>query len=342
MLKKNALFIGRFQPLHNGHIDALKQIIERSPSFENVVIVISSSNNTTNDSQNPFSTEERVEMLGSLSRELKTETTLIRIVPVPDNHDPSQYAEHVRGCVKKQTREEIDITPESTVLIVTPSTSPYIVDCFTTKHQPSSFETLKVDQRTPIRGNDIRQMMATGIKAWMALVPRSTARTVVSCDGEARVNKVIGKRKAYRNPTPTADVIIEGEDDKVVLIERKHAPFGWALPGGFVNYGEDVWDGARREANEETGITANELALLNVYGRPDRDTRFHTQTTVFIAPFGSWKGTLSGADDAKSAMFFTEQEITTLPVAFDHRSILNDFFQVVKRQHKQPLFKHTW
>ena len=126
----------------------------------------------------------------------------------------------------------------------------------------------------------------------------------------------------YRNPLPTVDVIIEVKDG-IVLIERKNPPHGWAIPGGFVDYGESVEACAVREAREETGLIVHLKDLLYVYSRPDRDPRHHTITTVFIA---TADGSPVAADHAMPAGVFSAR---TLPVslAFDHAGILADYFQ---------------
>lgn len=128
--------------------------------------------------------------------------------------------------------------------------------------------------------------------------------------------------KTHRNPLPTVDIIIEVKGG-IVLIERKNPPYGWAIPGGFVDYGESVEDCAVREAREETGLNIRLNDLLYVYSRPDRDPRHHTLTTVFIA---TADGLPVAADDAKAASVFSAQ---TLPasLAFDHADILADYFQ---------------
>jgi ADP-ribose pyrophosphatase YjhB (NUDIX family) len=128
--------------------------------------------------------------------------------------------------------------------------------------------------------------------------------------------------KTHRNPLPTVDIIIEVKGG-IVLIERKNPPYGWAIPGGFVDYGESVEDCAVREAREETGLNIRLKDLLYVYSRPDRDPRHHTLTTVFIA---TADGLPVAADDAKAAGVFSAR---TLPaaLAFDHADILTDYFQ---------------
>ena len=129
---------------------------------------------------------------------------------------------------------------------------------------------------------------------------------------------------SYRNPTPTVDIIIEIED-QIVLIERKNPPPGWALPGGFVDYGESFEEAARREAKEETGLDVHLLRQLHTYSDPKRDPRQHTVSTVFIA---GASGTPSGGDDAKTAQLYRLDALP--PLAFDHASILADYARFKK------------
>jgi myo-inositol-1(or 4)-monophosphatase len=129
--------------------------------------------------------------------------------------------------------------------------------------------------------------------------------------------------KPRKNPLPTVDIIIEVED-KIVLIYRKNYPFGWAIPGGFVDYGETLESAAIREAKEETNLDIELLYLLGCYSDPKRDPRFHTITTVFVA---KGKGELKAKDDAKLAKLFKIEEIPWDDLAFDHAKILKDYFK---------------
>jgi 8-oxo-dGTP diphosphatase len=131
--------------------------------------------------------------------------------------------------------------------------------------------------------------------------------------------------KIFRNPIPTVDIIIE-VGEAIVLIERSNPPYGWALPGGFVDYGESYETAAAREAEEETGMKVQNLRQFHTYSDPDRDERQHTASTVFI---GQAEGEPQGGDDAAQARLFTEDNLPEL--AFDHDRILADYYQAKRR-----------
>lgn len=125
----------------------------------------------------------------------------------------------------------------------------------------------------------------------------------------------------YRNPLPTVDIIIRSGQG-VVLIKRKNPPFGWALPGGFVDYGETAENAAVREAREETSLHVKNIKLFGVYSDPDRDPRHHTLTVVYTA---TADGVPQAADDAAEIGVFPRDDLPEV-IAFDHRTILEDFF----------------
>ncbi len=135
--------------------------------------------------------------------------------------------------------------------------------------------------------------------------------------------KVVEK---YKNPFPTVDIIIELVDIKerpIVLIKRKNPPYGWAIPGGFVDYGESLEEAAIREAKEETGLEIKLKYMLGAYSDPKRDPRFHTISVVFVAEA---KGKPKAGDDAKEVGVFLKEEIPK-QLAFDHGKILEDYFK---------------
>lgn len=126
----------------------------------------------------------------------------------------------------------------------------------------------------------------------------------------------------FRNPLLTVDIIIELSDGGIVLIERKNPPHGWALPGGFVDYGESLEHAAVREAKEETSLEVILTEQFYTYSDPTRDARHHTVSTVFIA---TAQGVPRGADDAKVAQVFGQSNLPA-PLVFDHAQILSDYF----------------
>ena len=126
----------------------------------------------------------------------------------------------------------------------------------------------------------------------------------------------------HRNPIPTVDLVIEIAGKGIVLIKRKNPPYGWALPGGFVDYGEALEDCARREAKEETGLDVKLVHQFHTYSDPKRDPRHHSITTVFLA---TAEGVPKGGDDAQEAQVFKRNALPG-PLAFDHGAILEDYF----------------
>jgi len=134
------------------------------------------------------------------------------------------------------------------------------------------------------------------------------------------------KSEQFRNPFPTVDIIIEilRPDGRpgIVLIKRKNPPPGWALPGGFVDYGESLERAAVREAKEETTLDIGLASQFHTYSEPGRDPRFHAISTVFIARA---EGTPKAEDDAAKIGIFTADDLPT-PLAFDHATVIADYF----------------
>ena len=126
---------------------------------------------------------------------------------------------------------------------------------------------------------------------------------------------------SHKNPLITVDAIIE-IDGGIVLINRKNPPYGWAIPGGFVDYGETLEAAAIREAKEETCLDVRLVRQFHTYSDPGRDPRHHTVTTMFIA---TATGTPEAADDAKDIGIFNRDNLPE-DITFDHRQVLEDYF----------------
>jgi len=123
------------------------------------------------------------------------------------------------------------------------------------------------------------------------------------------------------NPKLTVDIIIE-VGERIVLIERAEEPHGWALPGGFVDYGESLESAAIREAKEETGLDVTLVRQLGAYSDPARDPRQHTVSVVFIA---TAEGKPNAGDDAKRAELYNRGDMP--PLMFDHGKVLEDYYK---------------
>jgi len=156
---------------------------------------------------------------------------------------------------------------------------------------------------------------------------RSFSRRGGSADGGYYQCSLSGVTSVtYRNPFPTVDIIIELRDRPhrpIVLIERLNPPPGWAIPGGFVDYGESVETAAIREAQEETGLQVDLIEQFHVYSDPSRDPRQHTISLVFLA---TAIGTPQAGDDAKHLSIFEPWAIPT-HLCFDHDRVLRDYQQ---------------
>jgi O-acetyl-ADP-ribose deacetylase len=139
--------------------------------------------------------------------------------------------------------------------------------------------------------------------------------------------------KLQNGPFTTVDAIIEvetsGSQSGIVIIQRSNPPFGWALPGGFVDYGESLEGAVKREMMEETNLELQGLRQFHTYSDPDRDPRFHTIGTVFLA---KGVGTPRAGDDAAGLKIIKPDEVRGLDFAFDHKKILEDYLKYKKNE----------
>jgi O-acetyl-ADP-ribose deacetylase (regulator of RNase III)/ADP-ribose pyrophosphatase YjhB (NUDIX family) len=133
--------------------------------------------------------------------------------------------------------------------------------------------------------------------------------------------------KLQRGPFTTVDAIIE-INEGIVIVQRSNPPFGWALPGGFVDYGESLEEAVRREMKEETDLELTDLKQFHTYSEPGRDPRFHTIATVFTA---KGKGAPKAGDDAAGLKVVKASEIEKIDFAFDHKQIIDDYLKSRRR-----------
>jgi ADP-ribose pyrophosphatase YjhB (NUDIX family) len=143
--------------------------------------------------------------------------------------------------------------------------------------------------------------------------------------GTIKCPKCQNEIEVFQNPIPTVDIIIEIASKGIVLIKRKNPPYGWAIPGGFVDYGESLEEAALREAKEETNLNVTLIKQFHTYSDPKRDPRHHSLSTAYIARA---EGIPKAKDDALETGIFTEANLPD-EIAFDHRSILKDYFKSI-------------
>lgn len=189
--------------------------------------------------------------------------------------------------------------------------------------------------------NDAAKIMAEEVAKHILENPDTSIKNVVFVLKNKQAYKIFSKiipehigyinRKIGVYPIPTVDIIINVKTKNksgIVLIERKNPPYGWAIPGGFVEYNESLETAAMREAEEETGLKVKNLRQFHTYSEPGRDPRFHTISTVFIAEADKLP---KASSDAKKVVVATKEEILSgkYQLVFDHKKILQDYFEKI-------------
>jgi len=184
--------------------------------------------------------------------------------------------------------------------------------------------------------SDSAKIMAQEVFRYIHQIPVRSVKKIVFVAYSDRVYQAfsnnIGRylnymvKKISQGPFLTVDGIVE-YNNGIIMIKRSNPPLGWALPGGFVDYGESLEHAAQREGKEETNLDIELISPFRAYSDPKRDKRTHTITFVFIA---KGRGEPKGMDDAKQAKWFSVSEIKELNIAFDHKKIILDYLEYKK------------
>ena len=297
---KTALYIGRFQPFHLGHLNAIEQIV--GEGYEKIIIGIGSSESERTD-KNPFTYYERKEMISIGTEDLKN--VQFEYFPIPDFGDNERWTNYiVNNCSDFQTVYSGNCIVEQ---------------CFLKYDKKREFRNLEITSN--IKATQIRQAIANKSEVWKKDLPEKLIPFVV---GKLQLLEQILKPE-YKNPALAVDGIVR-VGNSIVLIERKNKPFGYALPGGFVDYGESCEDAIRRELKEEISLDISNEKLFGVYSKPDRDPRQHIVSVVYEVKSQSLN--LVAGDDASRVLLVPFDKINKYTLAFDHRRIIEDYLKL--------------
>ena len=295
------LFVGRFQPFHNGH----KYLIEKALEEVDELIIGIGSSQFGYTKNNPFTFEERAMMI---DEQLKGN---YKIFPIPDINDYPRWVSHVEDIVG-----EFDIVYAGRGSDITQK-------CFREK----GYNIRYVDDEIKISATEIRNMMASD-NGWKKHLPESTNKIISDKKGIERMKYLFDNYK-YDKPSFTVDGIIK-YDDQIVFIERGMGPYKGklAFPGGHVDPFENPEEAIKREILEETGLDFNIKGKLEkVFCEKDRDPRGWTVSLVY---YGEGIGELEAGDDAAKVILVPLEKALKEKLAFDHINMLRNYFNQVK------------
>lgn len=300
MEKETALYIGRFQPFHKGHLSVIKQI-ERAEDVGEIIVGIGSSE-TSLTPENPFNADEREAMVRqNLEKFVEKPWQLVRI---PDVGNDQKWFSLVK------------LLSPSFRIVYTNN------DWVSTIFKNDNYAVRNPIREYPISATEVRKLIKEGGE-WKQHVPEGTIEVLAKIKGVDRIRTQV---RGYTNPAVTADLIIDYASQGVVLIQRKDN-LKWALPGGHMETGRETIEGTGvREAKEETNldITLSPEDQFRVYSHPHRDHRGHYVAVVFHKKIE--EGVLKAADDAKDAKIFPWDQLPSEEeLSFDHYHMLKDF-----------------
>jgi len=292
------IFIGRFQPLHNGHVS----VIENAMFEVDELIIGIGSSQFGYTKTDPFTLDERIKMIE------KSVKGNYKIVPIPDVVDYPAWVKHV-----EQRCPKFDVVYTG---------SPITRDLF----RQAGYDVKEIEFSSNISGTEVRKLLSEKVRnKWQNAVPQGTLEVILECNGEDRLYYLHENYK-YPKATLTVDGVID-YNGKIVLIKRGAPPFKgmFAIPGGHVDTGENVEKAVIREIKEETGLEFKIKGFLGVYSELGRDPRGYYATNVF---YGDGSGELRAGDDAASVFVFGANELPE-ELAFDHKRILIDYLKTV-------------
>lgn len=296
---KYGLYVGRFQPFHKGHLDAIDQMIDNG--VDNIIMGIGSMQEKGTE-KNPFSWDERVEMI---KRGVEGKDAKFVYFPIPDFNNKELWTKYIQKN-----------TPVTFSEIY--SDNDWTLDCFNDIY---GIKSIRLEQRLDICATDIRYEMSSQDESWREKVPKGVEQYLDKIDGAQKVRDILSSNMKERI---ALDTIVEYENG-IVFIERKNPPYGLALPGGLKDNFETVEQGAARELKEETNLDIVDMKMLGVYSKPGRDPRGPVTSITF---YGKGVGELKAKDDAKDVYVVPFEDLGKYNLAFDHGEMIDDYMKI--------------
>lgn len=339
---KVAVLIGRFEPFHNGHQANVKQALAIA---SHVQILIGSSYQPRTP-KNPFKYSERKEMISAtLGRPEKVIGSLkphYSISPLRDfKYSDNSWIAQVQRTVAHEYPGVDD--KDICILGYDKDESSWYHHAFP-EWDFIPLEGFVEHGSKPIDATKIRELYFDGHLDFLTgAIPQSIFDYLVEFEKTTSYADMVDEYRFYKSYDPSKFPRIEQTVDAVViqgghilLIQRGHSPGKglWALPGGFLNPRERLFDGMVRELIEETKIKVPEIVLRKSmtyqerFDHPDRDPRGRVITEAYLIELTGGDGKLprvKGSDDAKKAKWFKLSEIDDMEelIYGDHKHIIN-------------------
>lgn len=300
---KTALFIGRFQPPHLGHLDAISQIV--SQGVDNILIWIGSSNKEWTK-ENPFNFDQRKEMIKLLTdwKDLPT----VSIHSIPDMGDDEAWQNYI---LKKFQRFDF-----------VASGNPRVREIF----EKIWINTINFDIKVPARASNIRHQIFLNRKWCLKEFLSPEIMEYLERIWAHAMFKKIFKAEVVA-PSVAVDGICLDSKWRLILIKRKNPPYWFAIPWWFLDYGESPEDAVKREMSEELSVPLDLIRVkkqVGAFGDPDRDPRWHVISIVYCLELLTDE--IKAGDDAADILLIDPAELDTIDLAFDHKEILKQVF----------------
>lgn len=338
------VFIGRFQPFHNGH----KAVVEAALKQAKEVVVVVGSSFAARNIRNPFTFQERKAMIKAVFPDDR-----VKVVPVSDYpYDDNKWMNAIQNVVDKAIPDAVDVG----LIGHSKDSTSYYLEIF-----PRWKNHVEVDDVGGINATDIREALF-GVSEKQEYSPYKSKDNTMPIAARSAMTKsildggnpsdwwntlveeyaMVKKYKAAWKAAPfpptfmTVDAVVV-QSGHILLVERGDMPGRglWALPGGFLNQEETMLDGAIRELREETRIKVpvpvlrGSIKASKTFDAPNRSARGRTITQAFYIDLGVGElPKVKGSDDAAKAFWVPFNQVRQELLFEDHFHIIDNFINI--------------